>query len=274
MFCCEACGATFAKRDKAENTPYLQISPAQLSLNEALVSITENVAIPGVFPSQPARAGGTYRVSLAQDVSILYGELQFQAAQPLSRVSKVLSRYFRFRPLQHRQRPEVHDVTVRRLLEQVAFLAMISGHRCLSAPSNQVDPHFASCPVLEAFVYWRKHLALLDQNVSHSMESDLQASYLGLCLSIAWYAQEQAAIAGIPMTPHALGEWLDPEFTHQSLSPDCDSTPQGLDHQFQFFAINCTGDPEWARRSRQFRSVSRRLISRMDQAEEADWLMD
>lgn len=205
----------------------------------------EGVLIPGLPDSGQATAPRVRLGSMEQDLRVLYGE---QILEPRFRSgsSKVLGHYFRFTDRQLTEvggasSPVDHDRGVLSVLQQAATLALMAGHSCFVDAALSEASDYRDCPCGVGLRLWLRRLGF-DQYRKGccGLKCDAyEASHLGLCLSLAWFASAQASRAGDTVSYQSLIQAFAPWIV-----PTLVGDPMGrvatMAHQFQWFAIPCT----------------------------------
>ena len=264
LFQCAHCGHPINGGDGALATLFhrRESEKSAPSKSSCVRQRAEDVLIPGLPGYGQATASRVRLGSMAQDLRVLYGE---QILEPRFRSgsSKVLGHYFRFTDRQPTETgvtssPVDHDRSVLSGLRQAATLALLAGHSCVVDAASSEASDYRDCPCGVGFRLWLRRLGFDEYRASAQRCSSLkcdayEASHLGLCLSLAWFASVQASYAGDAVIYQSLiqplASWIGPTSVEDPMG-----RVATLAHQFQWFSIPCTHS-------------SRRFLQRLGQLE-------
>ena len=218
-----------------------------------------------------------------QDLRCLYAEGYLDPRQR-SAQSQVLDRYFRFLspPYAESAAPVSHLEGVHRVLKRVRLLAMMTGHDCLDEPPGDQAEDDLRCPCQVGFQLWawRVHEDLFVRQSPSANAETFESAHLGLCLSVAWFAQTQWETTGDLDAYRMLLRFLEPKMVRVNGNEDQakeDAVEIGLlCHEHQWSAIRCPRpNQRVARLVRKLASLDRGAArgEGSDTIEDAAWIM-
>ena len=267
LFQCAHCGEPINGGDSALATPFHHHGREDAAL-PGLINVrqrAEAVLIPGLPDCSQAMSTRAHRGSMAQDLRILHGE---QVLEPRlrSESSKALANYFRFTDKQPistgvASSPVDYDRGVLSLLQQAGTLALLAGHSCIVDAASHGANDYRDCPCGVGLRLWQRRLSYDEYRASAKggvgLDCDAyEASHLGLCLSLAWFASTQAGyVKDSDLYQRLLQPLNSPmssivaKIAEPSLDDDIEIAL--FSHQFQWVAIRCTHNDERVRQRRQ-----------------------
>lgn len=166
----------------------------------------------------------------------------------------ILASYVRFKEFPQLTRDshggeQHHASAVLRLLAEVDELAFISGHSCIRQSHASMDTLEDACPCLVGFRLWlsrtdEDRFTAFSQRHAGISPYAFEAADLGLCLSMAWFSENQKPFIRAmrrDWTPLTL---LDPLGGSDFLAADpqpsgSDFRVAGAEHRFQWLCIPC-----------------------------------
>ena len=251
-------------------------------------SRAETILIPGLPDCRQAPVSRLPYGAMAQDLRILYGE-RIMEHRLRSEASTVLAQYFRFEDKEQAPgtgivTPNDYESGLLSVLRQVATLGMLAGHSCVTYPVVSDESDYRACPCGVGLRLWLRRVRVKGFQDFACRFSDIQsdvfeASHLGLCLSIAWFASAQADCVADPAVHRSLTQLLDPEILELNMGSMSSEVKNGsvaiLDHRFQWFSVRCRHDSQrFLRRRNQLDAIARAPQSDADSIlREIPWLM-
>lgn len=255
--------------------------------DESVRSMVYLVRIPGIPPRHFSLAAPLHQNSILNDLRVAI--IEWDLAEPMiSDASKILRRYFlstRYEPHVQPEEPDsiVYQDSVLSILQEVATMGMLTGHSCVRDVATVDEGDYRECPCGVGFKLWLRRVS--EQGFARYYDScgeirarDFETSHLGLCLSLAWYANVQAGLVDQPEPFDSVAHLLDPfyymaPYVDRGKGLDLGSIFT-LDHRFQWFAVSCTHQ-----RLRTKRRCTELLKKPVDEGQEFDsldialWLM-